>query len=152
MKKWASKVAHNRPKLLFSQSSPAYSQQPGIDFSYYKMPGTSICSLICDLYVHRLATVFRNHIIFPSFFPIPLLAYCYILKKSPVLSELLIFKSIKGTYCPGRGFKQLESIVCWSNFMFAHTWSRHFNGEKTFNFFLRLVSKSSGYFGALLFD
>ena len=72
-------------------------------------------------YVHRLATVFRNRIIFPSFFPIPLLAYCYILKKSPVLSELLSFKSIKGTYCPGRGFKQLESIVCWSNFMFAHT-------------------------------
>ena len=56
-------------------------------------------------------------------------------KKSPVLSELLSFKSIKCTYCPGRGFKQLESIVCWSNFMFAHTWSRHFNGAKTFNFF-----------------
>ena len=48
LKKPSSKVAHSRPKPVISQSSPAHSSEPRIDFSYYKMSGTSICSLICD--------------------------------------------------------------------------------------------------------
>ena len=46
-KKTPSKVAHNRPKPFFSQSSPAHSQQPKIDFSYHKNVPPSICSLNC---------------------------------------------------------------------------------------------------------
>ena len=49
LKKQASKVAHNWPKPFFSQSSPAYSPQPRIDFSYYKYVPRVICLLICGL-------------------------------------------------------------------------------------------------------
>jgi hypothetical protein len=47
VKKQALKVAHNRPNLFFSQSSPDHSPQPRIDFPYYKISGPDICSLIC---------------------------------------------------------------------------------------------------------
>ena len=49
LKKPPSKVAHNRPKPFISQSSPAHSAKPRFDFSYHKMSGTSICSLICAI-------------------------------------------------------------------------------------------------------
>ena len=42
MKKWASKVAHNRPRPFYS------TVQPRIDFSYYEISGPDICSLICE--------------------------------------------------------------------------------------------------------
>ena len=48
-KKTPSKVAHNRPQAFFSQVRPSCPNQPRIDFSYHKMSGTSICSLICAL-------------------------------------------------------------------------------------------------------
>ena len=42
LKKPPSKVAHNRPKPFFPQTSPSQSQQPKIDFSYHKnVPATS---------------------------------------------------------------------------------------------------------------
>ena len=47
-KKMASKVAHNRPKPFFSQSSPAHSPHPKIDFSYYEYVQRLICLLFCD--------------------------------------------------------------------------------------------------------
>ena len=47
LEKCASKVAHNRPKTFFSQSSPGHSQQPKIDFSYHKYVPRLICFLIC---------------------------------------------------------------------------------------------------------
>ena len=43
------KVAHNWPQTFFSQVPPGSPNQPRIDFSYHKMSGTSICSLICGL-------------------------------------------------------------------------------------------------------
>ena len=46
-KKRASKVAHNRPRPFFSQSSPAHSPQSRIDYSYYKYVPRHICLLIC---------------------------------------------------------------------------------------------------------
>jgi hypothetical protein len=48
-KKQASKVAHNRPKSYFSQSSQAHS--PKLIFSYYKYVPRRICLLICELRV-----------------------------------------------------------------------------------------------------
>jgi hypothetical protein len=47
VKKWATKVAHNRPDPFISQSSPDHSPLPRIDFSYYEISGQDICSLIC---------------------------------------------------------------------------------------------------------
>ena len=41
LKKRASKVAHNRPKL-FSQSSPAHSPKTRIDFSYFQDTSVSL--------------------------------------------------------------------------------------------------------------
>ena len=46
VKKQASKVAHNRPNPLFFIVQPR--PQPRIEFSYYKISGPDICSLICD--------------------------------------------------------------------------------------------------------
>ena len=59
VKKWASKVAHNRPKPFFSQSRPqptAHSPQPRIDISYYKNVPRRICfpiyrDLMCNITV-----------------------------------------------------------------------------------------------------
>ena len=51
LKKPPSKVAHNRPKPFFPQPSPSHSQQPKIDFSYYKNVPPDICSLICEYYI-----------------------------------------------------------------------------------------------------
>jgi hypothetical protein len=58
LKKTPSKVAHNQPKPFISQSSPAHSPQPRIDFSNHKISGTSICSLICAVGILR----YINHI------------------------------------------------------------------------------------------
>ena len=49
LKNAPSKVAHKWPKPFIPQSSPAHSPQLSIDFSYHKMSGTSICSLICAM-------------------------------------------------------------------------------------------------------
>ena len=50
VKKRASKVAHNRPNPFFSQSSPDYSPQPRIDFSYHEISRADIYSLIWVVY------------------------------------------------------------------------------------------------------
>ena len=49
LKKRASKVAYNRPRPFYFtvQSSKDHSPQPRIDFSYYEISATDICSLIC---------------------------------------------------------------------------------------------------------
>ena len=49
VKKWASNVAHNRPRPFFPLSSPGHSPQPKIDFPYYEISGPDICSLICEM-------------------------------------------------------------------------------------------------------
>ena len=46
-KKKPSKSAHNRPQTFFSQVQLSCPNQPRIEFSYYKISGKSICSLIC---------------------------------------------------------------------------------------------------------
>ena len=46
-KKWASKVAHNRPQTFFSQVRPGCPIQLKIDFSYYEYVPRLICFLIC---------------------------------------------------------------------------------------------------------
>ena len=47
LKKTGLKFTHNRQKPFFSQSSPAHSPQPKIDFSYYEYVPRHICLLIC---------------------------------------------------------------------------------------------------------
>ena len=51
------------PNLFFSQSSPAHSPQPRIDFSYHNMSGTSICSLICAIHTLHKSLVIQGHIV-----------------------------------------------------------------------------------------
>ena len=46
VKKRASKVAHNQPRLFFPQSSPGHSPQPKIDFPYHEISGQDICSYL----------------------------------------------------------------------------------------------------------
>ena len=64
VKKQASKVAHNQPNPLFFtvQSSPDYSPQPRIEFSYYEISGPDISSLICGV----LQTIFNEPCTFLS--------------------------------------------------------------------------------------
>ena len=50
IKKCPQKLLIIGPKLFFSQVQPGCPDQPRIDFSYHKMSGTSICSLICEFY------------------------------------------------------------------------------------------------------
>ena len=47
LKNWPQKLLIISPNPFISQSSPDHSPQPRIDFSYYKISGPDICSLIC---------------------------------------------------------------------------------------------------------